>query len=357
MIIRESSIQLYSEHSVIEQHTRRESLKMWQNGSTEQFGKHRLNPAGRHEMGNHFGNLDRIALSREAQASVPKRALATEVENADKNIADLNIRILRAMIQRLTGKVMDVRLPQDVASGSQAGGDVGGVNDSATPVSAGFGLEYDSYESRYEYEATNFSAGGMITTADGQEISFDVQMSMSREFMQEQRVSVRAGDALKDPLAVHFNGNSSELTQTSYSFDIDMDGRTDQIAFPQPGSGFLALDKNLDGRINDGSELFGPSTGNGFEELSAYDNDGSGWIDENDSIFSQLRIWSRTPEGENRLFSLGEVGIGAIYLHHIATPFSIKNDDNQLLGQVRDSGIFVRENGTVGTIQQIDLAV
>ncbi len=36
------------------------------------------------------------------------------------------------------------------------------------------------------------------------------------------------------------------------------------IAFATGNSGFLAFDKNADGMINDGSELFGPESGNGF---------------------------------------------------------------------------------------------
>lgn len=55
--------------------------------------------------------------------------------------------------------------------------------------------------------------------------------------------------------------------------------------------------------------------------------------------------------------ALGEKGVGAIYLNHLATPFSIKDGNNELLGQVRDSSIFLGDDGSVGTIQQIDLAV
>ncbi len=40
-------------------------------------------------------------------------------------------------------------------------------------------------------------------------------------------------------------------------------------------------------KINDGSELFGTSSGDGFKDLATYDEDENGWIDENDSIFSK----------------------------------------------------------------------
>ena len=356
MIIQESSIQLNSEHTAVEKNKRMESLRFWR-GRPDETGNNRKQMSDHNGTGKPFRHVDQVALSPKAKAASPTRAVAADVEEDDKSIADLNIRILREMIHRLTGKVLDIKLPQDAGAAAGTEGDRQVSEASSNQPSAGFGLEYDFYQSHYEYEATSFNANGIITTADGKQIDFNVQLNMSREFMQEQQVSVRAGDALKDPLAINFSGKSAELTQTSFSFDIDMDGRQDQIAFTQPGTGFLAFDKNEDGQINDGSELFGPTTGSGFAELATYDDDGNGWIDENDNIFNKLRIWSKNSTGESQLLSLGEVGIGAIYLNHISTPFSLKNDENQMLGQIRDSGIFVREDGSVGTVQQIDLAV
>ena len=60
---------------------------------------------------------------------------------------------------------------------------------------------------------------------------------------------------------------------------------------------FLALDLNGDGRINNGSELFGALSGNGFADLAQYDSDANGWIDENDEIFQRLKVWSGADDG------------------------------------------------------------
>jgi hypothetical protein len=57
------------------------------------------------------------------------------------------------------------------------------------------------------------------------------------------------------------------------------------------------------------------------------------------------------------LVALGQRGVGAIYLGHVTSPFALKDSQNALLGQIRNSGVFVRENGAAGTIQQIDLTV
>jgi hypothetical protein len=218
-------------------------------------------------------------------------------------------------------------------------------------------MVYDYYESHYESEATSFSAEGVVRTADGKQINISLELNMSREFFTEQSINIRAGDALKDPLVINFDGNAAQLTQREFSFDIDADGRSDQIAFVQPGSGFLALDKNADGMINDGSELFGPQTGNGFEELAAYDLDNNQWIDENDAIYEGLRIWSKDSDGNDQLVALGERGVGAIYLGRIDTPFLLKDSANETLGAVQESGIYLQEEGGVGTIQRLDLVV
>jgi hypothetical protein len=103
--------------------------------------------------------------------------------------------------------------------------------------------------------------------------------------------------------------------------------------------------------VNDGRELFGPQTGNGFAELASYDADHNGWIDENDPVFSKLRIWT-----QDRLFTLSEKGIGAIATSSAETPFALKDGATSLQGNIRSSGIYLSENGAAGTIQQVDLA-
>jgi hypothetical protein len=168
---------------------------------------------------------------------------------------------------------------------------------------------------------------------------------------------MREGDAKIDPLIINYEGQTSGLTASKFSFDIDADGIADNISFAGPGSGFLAIDNNNDGIINDGSELFGPKSGNGFVELAAYDSDGNNWIDENDFVYDKLRIWTREQDGSEKLLSLAEKGIGAIYLGNTETQFSIKDNTNNSLGEIKNSGIFVRENGSVGTIQHIDLTI
>lgn len=361
MKIADSAISLSSQHSYQEIHKKTESLTIWDN---------RVQDAGRQpENGNWKQGLGQtkvnqaslVELSSRALRSRHIRALITPVEKEKEAVADLNLRILVAMIERLTGKKIDITLPEEVGTETAEipVASPTASEESAVPAetSAGYGLIYDYHETYRESESSSFAAEGIVRTADGKEIDFSVQLNMSREFISEQQLSIRAGDALKDPLMINFAGSAAEIGQRDFVFDIDSDGHTEQISFAGPRSGFLALDLNTDGVINNGSELFGPATGNGFQELAAYDSDGNGWIDESDSIYENLRIWMKTADGQDQLFALGEKGVGAIYLNHISTPFAVKDSNNELLGQVRTSGIFLGEDGSVGTVQQIDLAV
>ncbi|MCC5810009.1 MAG: hypothetical protein JJU06_06515, partial [Ectothiorhodospiraceae bacterium] len=202
-----------------------------------------------------------------------------------------------------------------------------------------------------------FQATGIVRTTDGQEIRIGIELGMSRTFMEETRISIRAGERLRDPLVINFDGNAAQLTETRFSFDLDADGREQQIAFLRPGSGFLAVDRSGSGGIDDGSELFGPLTGDGFAELRAYDEDGNNWIDAGDSIYDKLRIWTRDDQGNDRLLALGEVGIGAIYLGNAATPFDLRDSENNLQGRIQSTGIWIGEDGRAGTVQHVDLAV
>ena len=144
----------------------------------------------------------------------------------------------------------------------------------------------------------------------------------------------------------------------TFQFDIDCDGKMDEISMLREGSGFLALDKNGDGKINDGSELFGTRSGNGFADLAVYDEDGNGWIDENDEIFDKLRVWSKDKDGKDVLKTLKEADVGAIYLGSTNSQFSLTDKkDNEVLGAVRSTGIYLKEStGMAGTVQQVDLA-
>ncbi len=143
----------------------------------------------------------------------------------------------------------------------------------------------------------------------------------------------------------------------TFLFDIDADGEEDEIHSLSSGSGYLTLDLNGNGKVDNGSELFGTSSGNGFKDLARYDLDGNGWIDENDPIWDALKIWVRSEEGEDELYTLAEKGVGAICLQAVATDFALKGlEENDPRGMIRQTGMFLFEEGRVGTVQHVDVA-
>lgn len=208
-----------------------------------------------------------------------------------------------------------------------------------------------------EQEQMNFAARGQVTTEDGRQISFKFASSVSREFMTQANFEASKGLVVTDPLVVNFGGQNAQLTLDKVAFDLDSDGDAESMNFLQAGSGFLALDKNGNGKIDNGSELFGPQSGNGFEDLAVYDDDGNGWIDENDAVFAQLKLWHQDTNGLQHLDGLLELNVGAIALKNVSSEFTYKDHENNTQAQIQASSIFLKENGGVGSIQQIDLVV
>lgn len=296
----------------------------------------------------------------EDSATAPTDQVA-EVQDENDVLTDedrMKIRMLEYFLRALTGKKVRLQVPKlSLKDLNSTAYNRSGLALQARPVpqQSGWGLAYDRHESLQEYEKTAFSANGIVKTADGREISLDLKMTMERSYAEENYTSVRAGDALKDPLVINFGGNAAGLSTSTFSFDLDADGRQDQISLLKSGSGFLALDRNDNGIIDNGTELFGPQTDSGFGELRAEDSDGNGWIDENDPIFNKLRIWIKDDSGNDKLLALGEAGVGAIYLGHVSTEFTLRQLEVQ--GKIRESGIFLKENGQVGTVQELDLKI
>lgn len=217
------------------------------------------------------------------------------------------------------------------------------------------------YKNEYLYEeaeSTSFKAQGIVKCADGTQIDFNLDLNMSRSFSEYYSEEIDYMEAaLTDPLIINFNGNIPEFSDQTFCFDIDSDGVEDQISRLIENSGYLALDLNEDGVINDGTELFGTKSGNGFKDLALYDTDHDGFIDEDDEIFDKLRIMTVDENGQQHLYSLKEKDVGAIGLMNSKTQFSLNNlDNNETQGVIRNTGIFLFEHGGVGTVQQVDLA-
>ncbi len=208
-----------------------------------------------------------------------------------------------------------------------------------------------------EAETMNFATTGKVVTGDGRTLEFNMEISMSREYVEStEELSTGTKVILTDPLVISLDSNPIGVSDQKWQFDIDGDGNKDSISMLSRGAGFLVFDRDGDGTINSGLELFGARTGNGFAELMEFDEDGNNWIDENDSIYSKLSVWAKDDTGQDKLLSLKEANVGAIYLASMATNYALKSmEDNEYNAQLRRSGMYLTEGGVATSIQQLDL--
>lgn len=312
----------------------------------------------------HLGfERERISVSVERWDPSPMSAAAqtaADIETppvaSEDGLDDPRLLLLRAMIEKMLGRSVQLLRLSDLEGDSP---NTYTAPPEAAPAGSGAGMSMSVRGERLEYERVEFAASGVVRTADGREIRFDVAFRMERSFSERIELDIESGTPrrLKDPLMLDFAGSGAMLSDMRFAFDLDADGELDQLPLPVGGRGMLAFDRNANGRIDDGRELFGPTSGNGFAELAALDADGNGWIDEADPAFNQLRLWQPDAEGKGSLMTLAEAGVGALSLAQVATPFALRNAANQTLGLMRQSGIYLNENGSVGTISQVDLSV
>lgn len=326
-------------------------------------------------------NIMSLVEHNRAQAANARSGGTDGPKSKEEAALEMMKKLLEAMQRALRGKRFDfsseVRRIQsdyrkDVAQlklygDSSSGSASGGVLPARTRLSNVWTRTTVTSGFYAETEHTAFESHGMVKTADGREISFEVNVEMTRAFCEKYESLVQEQEIYTDPLVINLDGNTAGLTDMKFMFDIDADGKEDEVSFLERGSGFLSLDRNGDGVINDGSELFGAKSGDGFADLAAYDEDGNGWIDEADSIFKDLRIWMKDDEGRDKLVKLSAADVGAICLDSAGTEFSLKKAEHKspdaggldvsTNGVIRRTGVYLKESGGAGTVQHVDLAL
>ena len=171
-----------------------------------------------------------------------------------------------------------------------------------------------------------------------------------------------ASPPFKDPLSLDLDGDGQVNTlprRAGVHFDLDNSGFAEQTAWLAPGDGFLVLDRNNNGHIDGGAELFGSETTlnngkvaeNGFEALAEWDSNADGKITAEDAIYHRLRIWQ--DKNSNGVVNSGELntlqahGIAEIHLDY-QNGFWDVNDIRH-----REIGHFTRADGTPGDIHTL----
>lgn len=346
MKIEQSDVSLFSSYQKSHKIEEYEQLRIWNN---EEGAPAQIKNSDRLELSNEFKKMEQSA-----------KLNISEDNSFDISVDTKLMAIIRAL-EAMTGRKINLSLYRnDNSSNRSEIADMRAKNNSQdenTPQRLGWGIDYSYSRTEVSSEELKFSASGNVRTKEGAQIDFKLAFNMSRSVATHESLSFKAGDALIDPLVLNFGGNTVTMSDIKHTFDLDLDGKDDEFSFVGEGSGFLALDKNGDGKINDGSELFGPTLGNGFDELSEYDEDGNMWIDESDSVFEKLLIWTKDEEGKEELYMLKEKDVGALYLGSALSAFDLQDTKNNLVAKMRESSIFLKENGGAGLLQEVDLKV
>jgi len=260
----------------------------------------------------------------------------------------------------------------------------------ATPTEAGFGFGDVAIVNQGSFERADGSTGGYADAAitffekgtpQLPTISFDRQ-SYGRK-SKKYRLYSRNGElmiggkkranetlagatimrfrnrtiGLLSPVVLDLDGNGVKLVngrKTDAWFDMDGNGRADDTGWIARGDGFLVVDRNNNGIIDNGSELSflaeAPGAKNGLQALTAFDSNGDGVISTGDVRFNELKVWvdrnsnGRTDAGELR--TLNDQGIASISLEAQATNNRVKVGKNILLA----NSTFTRTDGSVGQV-------
>jgi len=161
-----------------------------------------------------------------------------------------------------------------------------------------------------------------------------------------------------DPIFVDLNGDGIKTTNTENGkhFDHGVDGFAEKSAWVDENDGVLAIDKNNDGVINNGSEIFGDNyikadrniAASGFDALKDLDSNNDGVISSTDAEFNNIKIL----KGDGSIVSLSDAGIVSINLKNTA---SNKTDENG--NTVISTGTFTKADGSIGNLGDYNLKV
>jgi hypothetical protein len=168
------------------------------------------------------------------------------------------------------------------------------------------------------------------------------------------------GEYVKElpPIVLDLDGSGIRQSVTRAEFDVDGDGQADSVGWISGGQAFLALDRNGNGAIDNGSEISFiadlPGASSDLEGLAAYDSNGDGRFDASDARFHDFLVWQDANEDgvsqAGELKSLDAAGIASIGL--AITPASPLDEGGQaILGL----STFTRTDGSIGAVGDVAL--
>ena len=168
----------------------------------------------------------------------------------------------------------------------------------------------------------------------------------------------------RDPLVLDLDGDGIETVAVNGNtlFDQNTDGIKTGTGWVNADDGILVLDRNSNGTIDNGGELFGDQTvktdgtiaTDGFDALADMDSNGDNVVDASDAAFADLRIWRDLNQDgvsqANELFTLEQAGVASISVEAVDHA-----DTATAGGMTTHTGSFTRTDGTTGTAANLDL--
>lgn len=157
----------------------------------------------------------------------------------------------------------------------------------------------------YQVQSFSFSASGTVNTEDAQQVGISVHFSYSQQLYAAVGGSVTTADGntagASSPLNANFEGYAAQLSQTSFSFELDLNGQPAQNSAPAPAvAGTVATPP-------------GPATTASGEVKNEL-------LQKLDKLFERLQIWLRHSNGERQLIALGLNSTSALYMGHLTKP-------------------------------------
>lgn len=305
------------------------------------------------------------SVDREVTSSSSGSDAMNEVDDQDLlgSPDGLKYVVMRRLLEAMTGKRVQLLRTKALPNSQQTTEAPNQANAGSTEAAAagaqrvGWGYDFEIRRTRTETTSLDFSAQGSIVTEDGKTLTFDASFITQSTSVQVESVSLRGGDAqLKDPLVLLYSGTQAELAQQVQSFDLDVDGKLDQLPALANGA-YVARDVNHSGTIDDGRELLGALSGDGFADLASLDEDGNGFIDSGDSTYEEFYLFNPDGAAGQQLTSLTQAGVLGLHTGSVSTPSELKSNTGDLQGRVRSTGIYVTDDGGVRPLEQIDLKV
>lgn len=169
----------------------------------------------------------------------------------------------------------------------------------------------------------------------------------------------------RDPIILDLDGNGLETVGLAANvyFDHNGDDVLTRTGWVGPNDALLVWDRNANGTIDTGAELFGDFTPlpngtlapNGFAALAALDENGDGIIDASDPAFADLKLWKDADQngqtGAGELIALADAGIVSLSLANTVKNQSLSNGN-----KLTREGHFTRADGSTAAMGEFQFA-